>query len=119
MSDAALPPLILACSGGSDVGEIADHTARALARQGSGKMFCLAGIGGDVLSIVKTAERAEHILAIDGCPLECAAACLKRAGIGKFRHLRLAEMGLAKGLSPATETNVARAAGAAMSAMQF
>ncbi len=38
--------LIFACSGAADVGAIADQAARKLTRDGVGKMFCLAGIGG-------------------------------------------------------------------------
>ena len=42
------PKLIFSCSGAADVGELADQTARKLTRNGDGKMFCLAGIGGRV-----------------------------------------------------------------------
>lgn len=75
--------LVLACSGGSDVGEIADRTARAVAKSGAAKMYCLAGIGGKLPSMVKFAGEAETILAIDGCPQHCAAHCLTNAGIEK------------------------------------
>jgi len=64
--------LIFSCSGAADVGELADQAARKLNREGAGKMFCLAGIGGQVSGIVKTTEAATSILAIDGCALECA-----------------------------------------------
>lgn len=78
-------------------------------------MYCLAGIGGQVSGIVKTTEAAPKILAIDGCPLNCAKHSLEQAGIRAFEHLRLADLGLRKGCAPVVDENVAKvvAAGAA------
>jgi len=105
--------LIFACSGAADVGEIADRAGRKLTRDRAGKMFCLAGVGGRVASILKTAGAADRLLAIDGCTQNCASACLKEAGFAEFASLRLAELGMEKGLSPATDEAVARVAEAA------
>jgi uncharacterized metal-binding protein len=105
--------LIFSCSGAADVGEVADRTARMLARDRVGKMYCMTGIGGQVASIVKTAQAADRILAIDGCTLNCASQCLKEAGFDDFATLRLAELGMEKGLCPASAESVARAAEAA------
>jgi uncharacterized metal-binding protein len=102
--------LIFSCSGAADVGEVADRTARKLARDRVGKMYCLTGIGGQVASIVKTAQAADQILAIDGCTLNCASLCLKEAGFQDFAILKLAELGMEKGICPASEESVARAA---------
>src|SRR4030042_3189527 len=86
------PTLIFACSGAADVGEIADRAARKLTKEGVGKMFCLAGIGGRVSGIMKTTEAASKILAIDGCTLNCAGRCLEEAGFTEFEHLELADL---------------------------
>ncbi len=102
--------LLFACSGASDVGEIADHTARKLTREGAGKMFCLTGIGGRVASIVKTAKAADKIVAIDGCAQLCAKHCLEEAGFAGFEHVQLGELGMEKGSSPVTDAAVDRAA---------
>ena len=104
--------IIVSCSGGSDVGEIADRAARSLARDGAGKMYCLAGIGAKLPSMVKFTLAADAVLAIDGCPQHCAARCLENAGVAKFRHLRLADLGLVKGQAPATGEAVAAVANA-------
>jgi len=101
-------PLIYACSGGSDVGELADRAGRQLARDGLGKMHCLAGVGGDVPGILVNTRAADTILAIDGCGLQCASQCLKRAGIETFQHLRLAELGFEKGNAPMTDEAMSR-----------
>lgn len=37
--------MILACSGGSNVGQAANQAAVELTREGFGKMYCLVGIG--------------------------------------------------------------------------
>jgi len=100
------PRLVFACSGAADVGEIADRAARKLNREGTGKMFCMAGLGGRIDGILKTTGSAQAILAIDGCPLNCVKASLKQAGFKTFKHLQVADLGLEKGKSPATEDNV-------------
>lgn len=102
--------LIFACSGAADVGAIADQAARKLTKEGVGKMFCLAGVGGRVSSIMKTTEVADKILAIDGCPLDCVKNSLEQAGFTKFEHLQLAEMGLEKAKSPVSDDAVEKVA---------
>jgi len=104
------PKLIFACSGAADVGAIADAAARKLTRDGVGRMFCLAGIGGRIDGIMKTTESASKILAIDGCPLNCVKQCLEKAGFPNFKHLRLADLGLEKCKSPVNEANIAKVA---------
>jgi len=100
------PKLVFACSGAADVGEIADKAARKMAKEGAGKMFCTAGLAGRVGGILKTTEEASDILAIDGCPLNCVKNSLEEVGFSKFKHLQLADLGLEKGKSPASDENV-------------
>ena len=102
------PRLIFSCSGAADVGELADKAARNLTREGHGKMFCLAGIGGRVSGIMKTTEAAVSILAIDGCPLDCAKKSLEEAGFKKVNHVRLSDLGFEKGQTFLTEPNIAK-----------
>jgi uncharacterized metal-binding protein len=105
--------VVYACSGCSDAGEIADRVARRLARDGAAQMSCLAGIGGRVKSLVSKAENAEHILVVDGCPLNCAAHTLKLAGFQKFDHLELHQIGIRKSLCPVTDERIASGVAAA------
>ena len=65
-------------------------------------MYCLAGIGGRVQGILDTTQSAARVLVIDGCPEECARKTLELAGFSGFHHLKLAEMGFAKGQTPVT-----------------
>jgi len=113
----AAQKLVFACSGAADVGAIADQAARKLTREGAGKMFCLAGIGGRVSGIMKTTESAARILAIDGCSLDCAKSCLQQAGFAAFEHVRVIDLGMEKGSSPATEERVALVADRAKAAL--
>lgn len=110
----AAPKLIFACSGAADVGAIADQAARKLTRDGAGKMFCMAGIGGRVSGIMKTTEAASKILAIDGCPLNCAKKSLEEAGFANHEHIQLADLDMAKGSSPVTEESIAKVCNAAI-----
>ncbi|MHC5156861.1 MAG: putative zinc-binding protein [Planctomycetota bacterium] len=100
--------LVFACSGAADVGAVADQAARKMTQEGYGQMFCLAGIGGGVEPILKKTAAAQKILAIDGCPLNCAKHCLEQAGFGQFEHLQIADLGLEKGKSPATNENISK-----------
>jgi len=104
------PTLIFACSGAADVGEIADRAARKLSRDGAGRMFCLAGVGGRVSGIMKTTESASKILAIDGCELDCTKELLEQAGFTGFEHLRITDLGMQKGKTDVTEQNIAKVA---------
>jgi len=108
--------VIYACSGCSDAGELADRTARTLSEQKRGEMSCLAGIGGRVKPLMMKAEKAAHIVAIDGCPLNCARHTLEQAGFQTVHHLELHKLGLRKGSCPPTEERLAVAvqAGAAL-----
>jgi uncharacterized metal-binding protein len=105
------PKLVFACSGAADVGAIADQAARKLTRDGAGKMYCMAGLGGDVASIIETTKKACAILAIDGCPVDCVKHTLERLGFGGYSHLRVTDLGMQKGSSPATEENIAKVVG--------
>ncbi|MHC4542514.1 MAG: putative zinc-binding protein [Planctomycetota bacterium] len=104
---AGSPKLIFACSGAADVGEISDRAARKMTENGSGRMFCLAGIGGRIPGILEKTEAASRILAIDGCELDCVKSCLEQAGFLGFDHLRVTDLGMQKGQAAANKENVA------------
>ena len=104
------PKLIFPCSGGSDVGAVSDQAARKLTREGAGKMYCLAGIGGRVTGITETTKSAAKELAIDGCEQDCARKTLELAGFTQFSHLRLSDFGMEKGKTPPNDANIGKAA---------
>jgi uncharacterized metal-binding protein len=100
------PKLIFPCSGAADVGEVADRAACRLSKEGAGKMYCLAGVGGHIEDMLLNVQAAGKILAIDGCPKDCARQTLAHAGFTDVAHLRLTDMGLQKGSSPATDERI-------------
>ena len=106
----AAPKLIFSCSGAADVGAVSDLAARKLTREGAGKMYCLAGVGGGVESIIETTRGASMILAIDGCQVDCVKKLFLKAGFSGFAHFRVTDLGLQKGSAPANEANVAKTA---------
>lgn len=114
----ASPKLIFSCSGAADVGEVADRAARQLTRSGTGKMYCLAGVGGGIPAILEQTGMAAAILAIDGCPTACVSASLKKAGFDGFRHIQIADLGLNKGEAPASPENIERVVKAASAQLQ-
>jgi uncharacterized metal-binding protein len=105
--------LIFACSGAADLGAISDQAARKMTRAGSGKMFCLMGVGGRIPGIMEKTKAAARVVAIDGCALDCAKKCLEVAGLTNFKHLRASDLGMEKGSTPVTDENIAKVANAA------
>lgn len=73
--------MILACSGGSNVGQLSNQAAVELTQEGFGKMFCLAGIGGGLSGFIRSAKDVESLAIIDGCEIGCAKAILEKAEI--------------------------------------
>jgi len=88
--------LIYSCSGCSSAAQLANTVAVRLDREGAAEMSCIAGVGGDVPSLVKVAKSGRKILVLDGCPLECAKNCLRRHGVEPGRHMQLGQYGVKK-----------------------
>jgi uncharacterized metal-binding protein len=98
--------LIFACSGAADVGHISDRAARQLTQKGDGRMYCMAGLGGKVAPIVEATQEATQILAIDGCPLDCAQKTLDQAGFSNYAALRVTDLGMEKGKTDVTDETI-------------
>ena len=94
--DRTVFPLVYSCSGCSSAAQMANHIALELDRREVAEMSCIAGVGGDVPSLVKLAKSGRPVVAIDGCPLECARNCLARHGVTPDLHWQLAEHGVRK-----------------------
>ena len=88
--------MILACSGGSNVGQLSNQAAVELTQEGFGKMFCLAGIGGQLSGFVQSARDAPRMVVIDGCQVGCARAIMKQADAPLGHYLVLTDEGIEK-----------------------
>lgn len=93
-------PLVYSCSGCSSAAQLANHLALRLDREGLAEMSCIAGVGGNVPSLVRKASDAVNhgrtVLAIDGCALSCTLASLKQRGLEPTAHVQLAHAGVRK-----------------------
>ena len=91
-------PIVYSCSGCSSAAQMANRLALRLDRAGLAEMSCIAGVGGDVPSLVRLAKSGRPVIAIDGCPLHCARNCLARHAVAPSMHLTLIEIGIKKKL---------------------
>ena len=96
MSSRAHLPLVYSCSGCSSAAQMANYLAVALDRRGLAEMSCIAGVGGDVPKLVRTAQSGRPIIAIDGCVLACVRHCLARQGVEATEYHLLSDHGVRK-----------------------
>lgn len=89
-------PIVYSCSGASSAAQMANHIAVRLDRLKIAEMSCIAGVGGDVPPLVRTAKSGRPIIALDGCPLHCAAHILKRHGLTADKHYDLNKLAVKK-----------------------
>ena len=89
-------PLVYSCSGCSSAAQMSKQMALWLDRHGKAEMSCIAGVGGGVTGLVKTARSNRAIIALDGCVLACASACLSQAGVAPDSHIVLSEFEVKK-----------------------
>lgn len=91
-------PLVYSCSGCSSAAQMANYVAIKLDRNGLAEMSCIAGVGGDVRSLVRVAQSGRPIIALDGCKLHCVKNCLRRHGVEPAIHHTLTDYGIKKRL---------------------
>ncbi len=88
--------MILACSGGSNVGQLSNQAAVELTQEKFGKMFCLAGIGAHLSGFVQSAKDVPTLIGIDGCPVGCVKAILEHAQVPLKNYVVITELGIEK-----------------------
>ena len=89
-------PQVYACSGCSSAAQMTNRIAVRLDREQRAEMSCIAGVGGRVKALVRTAKSARKILVLDGCPLHCASKTLEQFDIEISAHLDLSTLGVKK-----------------------
>lgn len=89
-------PLIYSCSGCSSAAQMANYMAVKIDRMGIADMSCIAGVGGGVKKLLKTALSERKIIVIDGCPLACSKACLSHYTIIPYIYIDLSSLGVSK-----------------------
>jgi len=87
---------IFPCVGAANVGQLSNKIAIELEKQGIGNLMCTAGIGARAPGLMKSAEASDRIIAIDGCPVNCASKTLELAGFKVDRQIIISELGIKK-----------------------
>ncbi|AKB43208.1 MAG TPA: putative zinc-binding protein [Methanosarcina vacuolata] len=87
---------IFPCVGAANVGQLSNRIAIELEKQGIGNLMCTAGIGARAPGLMKSAEASDRIIAINGCPVNCASKTLELAGFNVDRHIVISELGIKK-----------------------
>jgi uncharacterized metal-binding protein len=87
--------LIMACSGGSNAGQIANNVMIELDKKGAGNAFCLAGIGAALSGFVESAKAARTVV-VDGCPVGCGKKTFEKYGIKASHYFVVTELGVEK-----------------------
>ena len=88
--------LIFPCSGGSNVGQIANQAGVKLNQNGMGNFFCLAGIGGHVSGMIESTKAGKMLVVIDGCPVACAKKTLEHTGFNIDEYVQVTDLGIEK-----------------------
>ena len=88
--------MILACSGGSNVGQLSNQAAIELTQEGFGKLSCLAGVGAHLSGFVQSARDIENLVVIDGCEVGCAKGVLDQAEVPLRGYLVITGLGIDK-----------------------
>jgi len=89
-------PIVYACSGCSNLAEIAHNISLNLDDDGIAEMSCVAGVVGNVIPMMELANSGRPIIAIDGCDLSCTKACLEVSGLHADYHYQMSDLGLQK-----------------------
>lgn len=94
--------LLYACSGGSNLGFLADSVGRKMMKTGAGKMTCLAGIGGGLDSFIESAKTAGKNIVLDGCAMSCGKKIFDNAGLPCVQFV-MTDFGAEKGKTEITQ----------------
>ena len=109
--------LLLACSGGSNVGQIANDAAKALDGYGQGSMYCAIGVGAQLPGFIK-GVREKPCVAIDGCGTGCVLKTLENVSVKPAVHVVVTDLGIKKhGEFDHTNDDIAKVVGAVVDAM--
>ncbi len=89
------PILVAACSGRSNVGQIANQVMVEVDKAGAAKSFCISGVGAGLSGFVESAKTGRVIM-IDGCPMQCGKKVLEKYQVEPFRYFVVTELGIKK-----------------------
>lgn len=96
-------PIMYACAGCADLGELSDQVCRHLRREGFAVAgsSCLAGIGAGLRSFIDAAKAQERVITVDGCAVGCAKKIIEKIDLLP-ESIILTDMGYIKGETKVT-----------------
>ncbi len=94
-SSGTAPLLVAACSGRSNVGQIANQVMVEVDKAGAAKSFCISGVGAGLSGFVESAK-ASRLVLVDGCPMQCGKKVLEKIEVEPFRYFVVTELGIKK-----------------------
>ncbi len=88
--------VLLACSGGSNVGQLANEAAVSLTQLKRGKMSCVVGLAAHIPEFDEKMEDCSIIVAIDGCETACARRAVEHLQRRADVHVVVTDLGIEK-----------------------
>ena len=95
--------IILYCAGSANVGQLTQQVALELAREGVGRLLCLAGIGARMEGFVRSAREVDETVVLDGCPTGCAKKILEDNSVTVTHYFVMTEQGIKKSYKSAPQ----------------
>lgn len=89
-------PIVYACSGCSNLAQMAHNIALNLDGDGIAEMSCISGVAGKVAPILDMAKSGRPIIAIDGCNLSCTKSCLEVSHLAADYYYNISDLGFEK-----------------------
>jgi uncharacterized metal-binding protein len=89
-------PIVYACSGCSNLAQMAHNISLTLDGDGIAEMSCISGVVGNVKPIIDLAKSGRPVIAIDGCELGCTKACLDKSEIKTDHYFKISDLGFDK-----------------------
>lgn len=86
---------VVACSGGSNVGQVTNLLAVKMTQQGVARMTCLAALGAHLPAYIESVKDTELVV-LDGCPVACGKQIVEHIGIKDYKYFVISEMGIEK-----------------------
>ena len=91
--------IIFPCAGQANVGQLTNLAAVQLTEEGYGSIACASLLAIGTESLIANALKADEVVILDGCPMNCAKKIAGTQGIAAGQYLVLTELGIAKGPS--------------------
>lgn len=86
--------VLLPCAGAGNLGQLTNTAAVELAREGFGRLYCLAGIAAGLEDVVSEVRKTRIAVAIDGCPTGCTRRIMEKNDLSEIHHLVLTDLGI-------------------------